>query len=356
MARPKKKVATNPPPPAEDVAPIGRRTRSGATSAAHTILPSDPLPARRKKNATIVSVKNNNLVRQLTTVADNTPVSNALPVPTTGSADNPPAPVDHQALPIHNNTVKQPTTTTVTQPPSACDRLIEENCSEEEDNNNFYSSEQERDDNKKDYDPSHDGALFSDNEEYEEYDLSSYEEEDRKLPAQSSVHSDNEYANMSELDDDDGDDNEIVKPSKKRYNAHPDAPPLPCKKTMSEEDYLLAKKERKAFFDAQRYKKMKDAKGTVSDSVSHFTGDCSSQLRPSSTVMQRRLKEQHTFPTKEILWLRIAEEANLRCIYITTYRSDDCNLVVFADNFFVGATFIRTRGWLVNVAFTRVGR
>jgi len=115
---------------------IGRRTRSGATSAAHAILPSDPLPARRNKNN--ISMKNNNAVRQLTTVADNTPVSNALPVPTTGSVDNPPAHVDQQAL-------------------------------------------------------------------------------------------------------------------------------------MSEEDYLLAKKERKAFFDAQRCKKMKDAKGTVSDSVSHFT-------------------------------------------------------------------------------------
>jgi hypothetical protein len=52
------------------------------------------------------------------------------------------------------------------------------------------------------------------------------------------------------------------------------------------------------------------------ESVSHtseYSGHNSTQLRTMNDVESNRLEEDHTFVTKDILNLCIAEEANLRC-------------------------------------------
>jgi hypothetical protein len=52
-------------------------------------------------------------------------------------------------------------------------------------------------------------------------------------------------------------------------------------------------------------------------------------------VESNRLEEDHTFVTKEdILNLRIAEEANLRCIKMKVERSDGTNFIVVGINFY----------------------
>ena len=56
-------------------------------------------------------------------------------------------------------------------------------------------------------------------------------------------------------------------------------------------------------------------------------------------VESNRLVEDHTFVTKDILNLCIAEEANLRCIKMKVERSDDTNLIVVGINFYVRGAF-----------------
>lgn len=138
---------------------------------------------------------------------------------------------------------------------------------------------------------------------------------------------------MSEHDDDDNDNIYNMQSLSKRYNTNTKAPPLPCKKAMSKEDYVMAQKEHKTVLDTERYKKIKAAK----DIVSNFY-PISQVTVPPNFVLQLLLYSivcWKTFPTKVILWLCIKEEANLQCLYITTYPNDERYLVVFMDSFFL---------------------
>jgi hypothetical protein len=102
-----------------------------------------------------------------------------------------------------------------------------------------------------------------------------------------------------------------------------------------------AVKVRKAYTDSKRYAR---AKGVLDE-----------QFRLMEVVKAKRLEKGHTFPNKDILIMRIAEEANLRMKYTTSYRSDNFNCIVFGDRFFVGASFTPSIGWIVKVASVREG-
>jgi hypothetical protein len=52
-------------------------------------------------------------------------------------------------------------------------------------------------------------------------------------------------------------------------------------------------------------------------------------------VESNRLEEDHTFVTKDILNLCIAEEANLKCIKMKVERSDGTNFILVGINFYV---------------------
>jgi len=76
------------------------------------------------------------------------------------------------------------------------------------------------------------------------------------------------------------------------------------------------KKKRKAYNNKQCYTKAKIAHNNPNCNESRYTGCNSDQLRPMSEVEAGPLLVNHTFSSKDILHLRIAEEAKLQGIVI----------------------------------------
>lgn len=117
---------------------------------------------------------------------------------------------------------------------------------------------------------------------------------------------------------------------------------MPAKGSVPDHEYQLALKKRKQFNDQECYKRAKATGSKIlTDSGVAFTGVCDDTLRTMSRVKAFRLSPGHTFPNKDILLLRIAEEANLCSLYLTQYRNDHFSLIVYSDRFFVGASFIK---------------
>jgi hypothetical protein len=67
------------------------------------------------------------------------------------------------------------------------------------------------------------------------------------------------------------------------------------------------------------------------------------------------LEKSHTFQLKDMLQIRIAEEANLHLIKVKTIRSNSTNLIVAGRNFYVSATYSVQYGWQVTKACCRFG-
>jgi len=167
---------------------------------------------------------------------------------------------------------------------------------------------------------------------------------------------DDDFAEMSELDISSDEDDNFVTQQIAGRKRNRGGPTVPKKGSVPDDIYQEAIKARKKFNDQERYKKAKaNGSSTENKDPAEFTGVIDDQLRPMSRVKDYRLEKGHTFPSKEILWLRIAEEANLGSKYLTTYRSDAFHLIVFADRFFVGATFIADVGWKMNIVSIRDG-
>jgi hypothetical protein len=81
-----------------------------------------------------------------------------------------------------------------------------------------------------------------------------------------------------------------------------------------------------------------------------------SQLRPMSEVESSPLLVDHTFPLKELLLLRIAEEANFSGCQVTANRSDNKRVQVIGcagSSFSVRAVFSLSFGMKVTKAMTR---
>ncbi len=62
-------------------------------------------------------------------------------------------------------------------------------------------------------------------------------------------------------------------------------------------------------------------------------------LCPMMDDKAHRLQEGHMFPTKETLWMQIAEEAIPRNIHMQALRSDYSHLKVIGASFFVSGLF-----------------
>jgi len=81
-----------------------------------------------------------------------------------------------------------------------------------------------------------------------------------------------------------------------------------------------------------------------------------SQLRMMTEVQASPLVVGHTFYDKEILLLRIAEEANLSGCQVSLKRSDDYRVHDYGSDgssFCVKAVFSTSAGWKVTTAETR---
>ncbi len=76
-------------------------------------------------------------------------------------------------------------------------------------------------------------------------------------------------------------------------------------------------------------------------------------LRTMADVQKCRLEVNHTFPDKEVLVLRVAEEANLRGINFVCTRSDLRDFKCYGPRFCVIARHSERHGWHVSVANVR---
>jgi hypothetical protein len=87
----------------------------------------------------------------------------------------------------------------------------------------------------------------------------------------------------------------------------------------------------------------------------NFNGDPNKIVRQMEYVESHRLEKGHTFQLKDMLQIRIAEEANLRLIKVKTIRSDSTNLIVAGRNFYLSATYSVQYGWQVTKVCCRFG-
>ena len=139
-----------------------------------------------------------------------------------------------------------------------------------------------------------------------------------------------------------------------------DPPPVkPDCSAMTEEDAFDAlkswKKRRKAWTDRRARKRRQKKIGFGVGDLLTYSGDASPGLRMMTVVQQRRLAAGDTFQFKTTLAMRIAEEANLRGIQISTVRSDQSQMLVVGVDFYVKASNSERRGWVVTTAVVREG-
>ncbi len=113
---------------------------------------------------------------------------------------------------------------------------------------------------------------------------------------------------------------------------------------------------RKAFRDKQT-RLRKSMGSTVSDLL--FPGVLNERLRTMTEVEDSPLKVEDTFPSKEILLIRTAEEANFSGCSTSAKRSDDRRLQIIGKPhlwFSVSATFSPSYGWKVTRSDTRIAQ
>jgi hypothetical protein len=112
-------------------------------------------------------------------------------------------------------------------------------------------------------------------------------------------------------------------------------------------------KARKKYVDDERHKRLKAKKSTTKGG-GLLSGDQPEQLRPMSEVENKaRLSVGDIFRSKDVVFLRIAEEANLRGISTRVQQSDVMNLTVVGINFYVHATVYENVGWCIHAAVCR---
>jgi hypothetical protein len=139
-------------------------------------------------------------------------------------------------------------------------------------------------------------------------------------------------------------------------------PPKPDTKGMSERDASAAvtewKKKWKRTNDANRRTAaaaaaLQDVDESLDPSGDLYTGVCTRSLWEMKDVEINPLRKGDTFPNKEILMLRIAEEANLFAVRFQTRRSDLFQLQVYGaggDPFHVHGNYRSGKGmWAVTV-------
>ena len=118
----------------------------------------------------------------------------------------------------------------------------------------------------------------------------------------------------------------------------------------------LWRKERKKYTDSIAAAEMKRRKSGGDDGID-YTGVATDRLRLMTTVEEAPICVGHNYPTKEILMMRIAEEANLKNCEVAIGRSDARRLHVKGRKgvpFSVKASFGLNSGWKVTVC--EIGR
>jgi len=96
-------------------------------------------------------------------------------------------------------------------------------------------------------------------------------------------------------------------------------------------------KKRKKWSDAERRIRIKA--NPIGSPPRANRGITTDTLQMMTEVESHRLSDGHMFPTKEIFWIRIAEEAILWNISVQSLWSDHMQMKVIGKNFFVSGYF-----------------
>ena len=145
------------------------------------------------------------------------------------------------------------------------------------------------------------------------------------------------------------DSNKRVKVGRGRVNLIPGGPNPPNCDGMTPDEALAAKKtytiEHQKFREDCRRERLRAAKGELFDEKD-YTGDVTPTLRPMAQVINFHLKLGHTFPDRDLIVLRIAEEANFHGISFQTDKSDELKLYCRGPDIF----------WCMQQTATMAGR
>ena len=110
--------------------------------------------------------------------------------------------------------------------------------------------------------------------------------------------------------------------------------------------------KRKKWLDQRRKTRVQ----SVAEVELEWTGVCTPTLRTMDEVeSDPRLAVGQTFPNKDLILLRTAEEANLRGIYVSIMKSSKFTFSSSGKGFYVSATNSENNGWKITKCSTREG-
>jgi len=150
-------------------------------------------------------------------------------------------------------------------------------------------------------------------------------------------------------------DSNKVRHGRRQTNLIPGGPKPPPYDGMSATEMVFVKSEFKKvckrYTDGLRMKHLTE--NNEEYEPESFSGCLALVLRPMTDVQEGRLEVNHTFPNKEILLMRVAEEANLRGVNLFCARSDLHDYMCTGSRFCVKAHHTEQNGWTVSVANVR---
>ena len=143
---------------------------------------------------------------------------------------------------------------------------------------------------------------------------------------------DDEYWEAQKAMEEDDDDDNVIIMSTKRRGGRKLLKGLPALAPKDAPEHVkeAAKVDRRREYQKARRKKLKE--GSYDDDCVVLTGNHCPTLRPMAEVKNDRLERGQVFSNKDIIELRVKEEANLRGITIKTAKSDSAKYVVWSED------------------------
>ncbi len=94
----------------------------------------------------------------------------------------------------------------------------------------------------------------------------------------------------------------------------------------------------------------------LSVGVTDFTGVLTGTLHTMQQVQEGTpLLVGQSFPLRDIIVLRTAEEANLHRIHVVVHKSDKNSFKAYGNQFYVNSSNTKTVGWKISLCQTREG-
>jgi len=137
---------------------------------------------------------------------------------------------------------------------------------------------------------------------------------------------------------------------------HKDGPSPPDYSAMSSVEKTIAKEayniDRRKWIDQRRKKRV----NSLADIELNWTGVCTSTLCTMNEVENgTHLAVGQTFPNRDLIKIRTAEEANLCGIYVTILKSSKFTFCSSGIGFDISATNSESSGWKITKCITREG-